>query len=128
MEPSGTGPFKLTRFVPREHAELVKNEAHWNPKRIPKVDRFVLVCAPEDFSRSAALISGAVDMIDGPAPRRARPAEEERGADLEQHHAARLSVSSLAGRGIAVDRHKGAQGGQPRDRPRRHREAAGPGW
>ena len=36
MEPSGTGPFKLTRFVPREHAELVKNEAHWNPSAFPR--------------------------------------------------------------------------------------------
>ena len=51
---AGTGPFKLTRFVPREHAELVRNEAYWDPKRIPKVDRFVLMCAPEDFGRSAA--------------------------------------------------------------------------
>ena len=38
-EPSGTGPFKLARLVPRERAELVKNEAYWNPKRIPKTDR-----------------------------------------------------------------------------------------
>src|SRR5216683_2930010 len=67
-EPSGTGPFKLARLVPRERAELVKNEGYWDPKRIPKVDRIVLVCAPEDSSRSAALISGAVDMIDAPQP------------------------------------------------------------
>ena len=67
-EPSGTGPFKLARLVPREHVELVKNAGYWDPKRIPKVDRFILVCAPEDSSRSAALISGAVDMIDAPQP------------------------------------------------------------
>jgi peptide/nickel transport system substrate-binding protein len=68
LEPSGTGPFKLARFVPRERAELTRNEAYWNPKRIAKVDRIVLICAPEDSSRSAAMISGAVDMIDAPAP------------------------------------------------------------
>jgi peptide/nickel transport system substrate-binding protein len=68
MEPSGTGPFKLVRYVPRERAELVKNDAYWNPKRIPKVDRIVFVCIPEDSTRSAALISGTVDMIDGPGP------------------------------------------------------------
>jgi len=67
-EPSGTGPFKLTRLVPRERAELVKNEGYWNPKRIPKADRMVLLCVPEDSTRSAALISGTVDMIDAPAP------------------------------------------------------------
>ncbi len=68
QEPSGTGPFKLTRLVPRERAELVRNPAYWNPKRVPKVDRVILICAPEDSSRSAALISGSVDMIDAPAP------------------------------------------------------------
>lgn len=67
-EPSGTGPFKLARLVPRERAELVRNDAYWNSKRIPKVDRIVLICAPEDSSRSAALLSGAVDMIDAPGP------------------------------------------------------------
>jgi len=67
-DPSGTGPFKLARLVPRERVELVKNTGYWNPKRIPKSDRMILVCAPDDSSRSAALISGTVDIIDAPAP------------------------------------------------------------
>ena len=67
-EPSGTGPFKLARLVPRERAELVKNEAYWNPKRIPKTDRLVLIVAPEDSARTAALLSNAVDMIETPPP------------------------------------------------------------
>ncbi|CAN5914449.1 ABC transporter substrate-binding protein [soil metagenome] len=67
-QPSGTGPFKLARLVPRERAELVKNEGYWNPKRIPKTDRLVLVCAPEDSSRTAALLSNTVDMIETPPP------------------------------------------------------------
>src|SRR6266496_1444738 len=29
-QPSGTGPFKLTRLVPRELAELTKNPDYWN--------------------------------------------------------------------------------------------------
>ena len=67
-EPSGTGPFKLARLVPRERVELVKNEGYWDPKRIPKSDRLVLVCAPEDSSRTAALLSNTVDMIETPPP------------------------------------------------------------
>ncbi len=67
-EPSGTGPFKLARLVPRERAELVKNEGYWNPKRIPKADRLVLIVAPEDSARTAALLSNAVDMIETPPP------------------------------------------------------------
>jgi peptide/nickel transport system substrate-binding protein len=67
-QPSGTGPFKLARLVPRERAELVKNRDYWDAKRIAKVDRIMLMCAPEDSSRSAALISGTVDLIDATAP------------------------------------------------------------
>jgi peptide/nickel transport system substrate-binding protein len=67
-EPSGTGPFKLARLIPRERAELVKNEGYWNPKRIPKSDRLILVVAPEDSARTAALLSNAVDMIETPPP------------------------------------------------------------
>jgi peptide/nickel transport system substrate-binding protein len=67
-EPSGTGPFKLARLVPRERAELVKNEGYWNPKRLPKTDRLILVVAPEDSARTAALLSNSVDMIETPPP------------------------------------------------------------
>ena len=67
-EPSGTGPFKLARLVPRERAELVKNDGYWNPKRLPKSDRLILVVAPEDSARTAALLSGQVDMIETPPP------------------------------------------------------------
>lgn len=67
-EPSGTGPFKLARLVPRERAELVKNDAYWNPRRLPKADRMVLICAPEASTRTAALLSGTVDLIETPPP------------------------------------------------------------
>lgn len=67
-EPSGTGPFKLARLVPRERAELVKNDAYWNPRRLPKADRMVLICAPEATTRTAALLSGTVDLIETPPP------------------------------------------------------------
>ncbi|GAA0001984.1 hypothetical protein BRDID11002_19850 [Bradyrhizobium diazoefficiens] len=50
-EPSGTGPFKLTKLVPRELAELTKNPDYWNKKRIPKVDKLVLVPMPEALTR-----------------------------------------------------------------------------
>src|SRR5216684_3085784 len=40
MEPSGTGPFKLTRFVPREHAELVKSGARISSNITPHVFQY----------------------------------------------------------------------------------------
>jgi len=66
--PSGTGPFKLARFVPRERAELVKNADYWDKNRIPKVDRMILIPIPEALSRVNALLAGQVDLIETPAP------------------------------------------------------------
>ena len=66
--PSGTGPFKLTRLIPRERAELVKNADYWDKNRIPKVDRMILIPIPEALSRVNALLAGLVDLIETPAP------------------------------------------------------------
>ncbi len=68
MEPSGTGPFKLTRLVPRESAEMVRNADYWDKSRIAKLDRLILVCIPEALSRTNAILSGQVDVIEAPAP------------------------------------------------------------
>jgi len=67
-QPSGTGPFKITRFVPRERLELEANRAYWDPKRTPKVDKIVLLPMPEPTTRLAALRSGQVDWIEVPPP------------------------------------------------------------
>jgi peptide/nickel transport system substrate-binding protein len=68
LDPSGTGQWKMARIVPRERLELVKNEGYWDTKRVPKVDRLVLLPIPETNSRTAALLSGQVDWIENPAP------------------------------------------------------------
>ncbi|MGJ4880967.1 MULTISPECIES: ABC transporter substrate-binding protein [unclassified Bradyrhizobium] len=67
-QPSGTGPFKLTRLVPRELAELTKNSEYWNKDRLPKTDKLVLVPMPEALTRTNALLAGQVDLIETPAP------------------------------------------------------------
>ena len=66
--PSGTGPWKLASWTPRERAELVKNPDYWDPTRIPKLDKMVLIPMPEAATRTAALRSGQVDWIEAPAP------------------------------------------------------------
>ena len=60
-QPSGTGPFKLTKLVPRELAELSKNPDYWDKKRIPKVDKLI---GPGSSYVSAAkrLLYGTVDV------------------------------------------------------------------
>ena len=65
---SGSGPFKMARFSPRERVEYVKSEAYWDPKRKSKLDRVVLLPMPEASARTAALLSGQVDWIENPAP------------------------------------------------------------
>jgi peptide/nickel transport system substrate-binding protein len=66
--PAGTGPYKFDRVVPRERLELVKNPAYWNPARVPKHDRLVLIPMPEATTRAAALMAGQVDFVEAPSP------------------------------------------------------------
>ena len=66
--PSGTGPYKFDKVVPRERLELVKNTDYWDKARIPKHDRLVLIPMPEATTRAAALLSGQVDLIEAPSP------------------------------------------------------------
>ena len=65
---SGTGPFKMARFVSRERLEVTANKAYWDPKRTPKIDRVVMLPMPEANARTAALLSGQVDWIEAPSP------------------------------------------------------------
>ena len=65
---SGSGPFRMARFVARERLELVANKAYWDPKRTPKIDRVVMLPIPEANARTAALLSGQVDWIEAPSP------------------------------------------------------------
>ena len=118
-EPSGTGPFKLTKLVPRELAELSKNADYWDKKRIPKVDKLILIPMPEALTRTNALLAGQVDLIETPAPDAVPQLKAGRHADRRQHHAACLELSSQRVAGLALDRHPAAQGAQSRDRPRR---------
>lgn len=66
--PAGTGPFKLTRLVPRERAELERNDAYWDRSRLPGVARILLIPVPDAAARIAALRSGQVDWIETPPP------------------------------------------------------------
>jgi peptide/nickel transport system substrate-binding protein len=66
--PSGTGPWKLTNFVPQTRAELVPNKDYWDKARVPKLDKIILLPIPEAATRTAALRSGQVDWIEAPSP------------------------------------------------------------
>jgi peptide/nickel transport system substrate-binding protein len=96
---SGTGPWKMASFVPRERLELVKNDAYWNPARRPKVDKLVLLPMPEANARTAALLSGQVDWIENPSPD-ALPQIKQRGFVIhanEQPHVWPWQFSRIEG-------------------------------
>lgn len=83
-DPSGSGPFRVTGFVPRERLELAANKEYWDEKRRPKLDKVVLLPLPEANARTAALLSGQVDWIEAPAPD-AVPQIKQRGFVMYQN-------------------------------------------
>lgn len=67
-DPAGTGPFRITKVVPGQYAEMTRNENYWNKARIPKLEKMVVYPMPEATTRVAALRSGQVDWIEVPPP------------------------------------------------------------
>lgn len=67
-QPSGTGPYRYDRMIPRERLELVPNKDYWNKARVPKHDRMILIPMPEASTRVAALLSGQVNFVEAPPP------------------------------------------------------------
>src|ERR1700733_3642104 len=65
---SGTGPWKMSSFTPRERLEPVRKQDYWDSARIPKVDKMLLLPMPEANARTAALLSGQVNWVEAPAP------------------------------------------------------------
>jgi len=59
----GTGPYKLVRYVPGERVDFARNEDWWGgtPAWKQASIRFI----PNAGARTAALLSGSVDLIDG---------------------------------------------------------------
>lgn len=68
MGAAGTGPFRITKVVPREMVELARWDGYWDPQHMAKVDTIRLIPMPEANSRLAALRSGQVDWIEVPPP------------------------------------------------------------
>lgn len=67
-EPAGTGPFQITRVVPRQSITMVRNDSYWDKEHIAKLDRITLIPMPDANTRLAALRSGQVDWIEVPPP------------------------------------------------------------
>jgi len=59
--PVGSGPFRVTAWVPGSTVELVRNSSYWQ-EDLPHVDEVVFRVLPEEAERVDALRSGRVDV------------------------------------------------------------------
>ena len=66
QHPVGTGPFTFVSQTPGQEIDLVANKRYW--RGAPKLDRLVVKALPDPAARTAALLSGEVNMIDYPNP------------------------------------------------------------
>lgn len=61
----GTGPFKLVTYAPGERIEFARNDAWWGQK--PAWTTLMIRLIPNVAARTAALLSGDLDLIDTPS-------------------------------------------------------------
>jgi peptide/nickel transport system substrate-binding protein len=59
----GTGPFMFKEYVPNTSITLEKNANYWEVG-LPLLDGLELIIASEDTSRTTAVVTGTVDMIE----------------------------------------------------------------
>lgn len=62
--PSGTGPYAVVSVTPRERVELTANTAYWDPARVPKTARTLLLPIPDANARVAGLRAGTFDVAE----------------------------------------------------------------
>lgn len=58
-KPTGTGPFRFTRWLKGTQIELVRNDAYWGTPA--KLDKVVFLIIPDPSAAYAALLAGDVD-------------------------------------------------------------------
>jgi peptide/nickel transport system substrate-binding protein len=68
LRPVGTGPWMVTKVVPRERVEFARNPAYWEAARVPKCDRLIIIPMPDAVTRVSALLTGQIDWVEAPAP------------------------------------------------------------
>jgi len=56
----GTGPFKVTEYIPNDHTTLARHTGYWNPQ-LPYLDGITMKVLQDEQARVAALRSAAID-------------------------------------------------------------------
>ncbi|MGO4572457.1 ABC transporter substrate-binding protein [Microvirga sp. 2TAF3] len=89
----GTGPYKVTEWVPGDHISLVRNDLYWGKK--PDFENVTIRFIANDAARVAALRSGAVDIIDAVPPNDVMTLEKVKGLKLSSIASARIIYLAL---------------------------------
>jgi len=63
-DPTGTGPFMFSEFVPGDHYTIVKNPNYWDTANAAHLDKIIFQPIADSANRLTALQSGTVDTID----------------------------------------------------------------
>jgi peptide/nickel transport system substrate-binding protein len=92
--PIGTGPFRLTRYVPKQTAEYERFDGYWEDK-LPYLDGLKIIYFEDVGAQVAALQSGAVDMMQG-IPLDAIDALSAAESDIELLAASSATYAQLA--------------------------------
>jgi peptide/nickel transport system substrate-binding protein len=79
-KPVGTGPYKLLRWVKDDRMELEANLDYW--RGVPAIKRATLRPIPSEASRTAALLSGEVDLVPALPPSAIDPLKSSRDLDV----------------------------------------------
>jgi peptide/nickel transport system substrate-binding protein len=89
----GTGPYKFKEWVPGDHMVLTRNDAYWGRK--PAFDTVTVRFITNDAGRVAALLSGAVDLIDSVPPADVKHVQSTSGMHLFSTPSARIIYLAL---------------------------------
>ena len=89
LNPVGTGPFRYVDYVPNSIVTLEKNADYWLEGQ-PYLDGIEFQIIPDDTSRTTALISGTVDMIEAVPHKDIATLQEADGIELAGDQATNL--------------------------------------
>jgi peptide/nickel transport system substrate-binding protein len=65
-KPNGTGPFKVTEFIPSTSLTLERNDNYWDKEHIPEIGTLQFPMFPDNASLMAALQSGQINALGFP--------------------------------------------------------------
>ena len=61
-KPMGTGPFKMSQYIPKESIAMVKNAAYWDPA-LPKLDKILIYFVGDIDASVSMLEADRVDVV-----------------------------------------------------------------